>query len=103
MRTVVLTCGFVVLERALVPGADTSVPKLSATQIVEKNVAARGGLQAWRAVKTLSWSGKMDAGGNNRPALTMPGQQVSKAVPKPNPRPPHQAPLPFPPQLNRPP
>jgi outer membrane lipoprotein-sorting protein len=35
---------------------------LSAAQIVEKNVAARGGLQAWRAVQTLSVTGKMDAG-----------------------------------------
>jgi hypothetical protein len=36
---------------------------LSATEIVEKNVAARGGLQAWRGVKTLTLSGEMDAGG----------------------------------------
>jgi hypothetical protein len=35
---------------------------LSATQIVDKAVAARGGLQAWRAVQTLSVSGKLDAG-----------------------------------------
>src|SRR6266436_10318799 len=36
--------------------------KLSAAQIVEKHVAARGGLQAWRALQTLSVTGKMDAG-----------------------------------------
>jgi outer membrane lipoprotein-sorting protein len=42
--------------------AKTSVPKLSAAQVVEKNVAARGGLQAWHAVQTLSLAGKMDAG-----------------------------------------
>ena len=35
---------------------------LSATQILEKHVAARGGLQAWHAVQTMSWSGTMDAG-----------------------------------------
>jgi len=35
---------------------------LSATQIVDKHVAARGGLQAWHAVQTLSVSGKLDAG-----------------------------------------
>src|SRR6266852_4309563 len=35
---------------------------LSAAQIVEKHVAARGGLQAWRALQTLSVTGKMDAG-----------------------------------------
>jgi hypothetical protein len=37
-------------------------PKLSAEQIVAKHVAARGGQQSWRAVKTLSMSGRMDAG-----------------------------------------
>jgi outer membrane lipoprotein-sorting protein len=35
---------------------------LSAAQIADKHVAARGGLQAWRAVQTLSVSGKLDAG-----------------------------------------
>ena len=35
---------------------------LTAAQIVEKNIAARGGLQAGRGVQTLSWSGKLDAG-----------------------------------------
>ncbi|HYL13128.1 MAG TPA: hypothetical protein VEV41_08835 [Terriglobales bacterium] len=35
---------------------------LTAAQIGEKNVAARGGLQAWRAVQTMSWTGKMDVG-----------------------------------------
>jgi outer membrane lipoprotein-sorting protein len=44
------------------PSAQKAVPKLTATQIVDKNVAARGGLQAWRAVQTMTWKGKMDAG-----------------------------------------
>lgn len=43
--------------------------KYSAAEILDKNVAARGGLQAWRAVQTMSLSGKLGAGGNNRPAL----------------------------------
>ena len=38
---------------------------LTAAQIVEKNVAARGGLQAWRAVQAMSWAGKMDGGGGS--------------------------------------
>jgi outer membrane lipoprotein-sorting protein len=47
-----------------IAAADSKVtaPNLSATQIVEKHVAARGGQQAWRAVQTLSVTGKMDAG-----------------------------------------
>jgi outer membrane lipoprotein-sorting protein len=36
--------------------------KLSAAQIVEKHVAARGGLQALRGLQALSLSGKMEAG-----------------------------------------
>ena len=35
---------------------------LSAAQIVEKHVAARGGARAWQVVQTLSVSGKLDAG-----------------------------------------
>src|SRR5215469_17177477 len=45
---------------------------LSAAQVVEKNVAARGGLQAWRAVRTLSLEGKMGVGGNQRATLSVP-------------------------------
>ena len=39
-----------------------AAPRLEAAQIVEKFEAARGGLQAWRAVQTLSVTGKLDAG-----------------------------------------
>jgi len=36
--------------------------KLSATQVIEKHVAARGGQQAWHGVQSMSWNGKMDVG-----------------------------------------
>jgi outer membrane lipoprotein-sorting protein len=42
---------------------------LTAAQIVEKNVSAKGGPQAWRAVQTISFSGKMDAGGKQNVQL----------------------------------
>jgi outer membrane lipoprotein-sorting protein len=35
---------------------------LTAAQIVDKHVAARGGLQAWHGVQTLSITGKIEAG-----------------------------------------
>jgi outer membrane lipoprotein-sorting protein len=35
---------------------------LSAAQIVEKNVAARGGLAAWRHIQSMVWKGKMGGG-----------------------------------------
>jgi outer membrane lipoprotein-sorting protein len=43
--------------------------RLSAAQIAERNVAARGGLQAWRAVNTMVMSGQMDAGGKKNSTL----------------------------------
>lgn len=62
---------------ALVPlaavGTAAAAPTLSAAQIVEKNIAARGGAGAWRSVHTLSWSGKMEAGGNDQHYLKAPG------------------------------
>lgn len=38
-------------------------PALPLAKIVDRNVAARGGLAAWRAVSSLTMSGEMDAGG----------------------------------------
>jgi len=38
---------------------------LSAAQIADRNMAARGGLQAWRALQTQSIAGHMDAGTGN--------------------------------------
>ncbi len=35
----------------------------SAAQIADRNIKARGGLEAWRAVQTLTLSGKLEAGG----------------------------------------
>jgi hypothetical protein len=42
---------------------------LGVEQIVDRNVAARGGLAAWRDAKTLTISGEMDAGGKPNHAL----------------------------------
>ena len=47
---------------ALMVGAGAAPAKLSAEQIVAKHIAARGGLAAWHAIQSMSWSGKMDAG-----------------------------------------
>jgi len=45
--------------------ADTKSEGLTAEQIAERHVAARGGLAAWRAVQTMSWAGKMEANSGN--------------------------------------
>ena len=68
---ILISAGFAFSLNAA-PGASPTAPTLSAAQIVDKNVAARGGLQAWRAVQTLSMAGKLGAGGNQRAALSVP-------------------------------
>jgi outer membrane lipoprotein-sorting protein len=49
--------------------AEHAPASLGVDQIVERNVAARGGLAAWRAAKTLTIAGEMDAGGKPNHAL----------------------------------
>lgn len=89
-------------------GADqASAPaKLSAEQVVDRNVAARGGLEPWRAVHTMSLSGKLGAGGNQRASLQVPGAvsgarnaNLPSVVPQ---RPLEEVQLPFVMKLERP-
>ena len=67
---VLLTLLMSMTVSAAMAAADTkSAPgNLTAAQIVEKHVAARGGLQAWHAVQTLSVTGKIDAGNGDSAA-----------------------------------
>jgi hypothetical protein len=53
------------------PENKTAHGNLTAAQIVDKHVAARGGLQPWRAVQTMSLTGKMDAGAGDSPARAL--------------------------------
>lgn len=54
-----LSLGNAIAATAADPAGAT---RLTAAQIVERNVAARGGLEAWRRVQSISMAGKMDAG-----------------------------------------
>jgi hypothetical protein len=47
---------------AATAAAAPNLPKLTAQQIVDKNIAARGGLMAWKAVQSISYAGTLDAG-----------------------------------------
>jgi outer membrane lipoprotein-sorting protein len=49
--------------------------KLTAEQIAEKNVAARGGLDAWRKIQSMVWVGHMESSDPNVPRLTFALQQ----------------------------
>jgi hypothetical protein len=61
--SLILTLGFSLAQAA--PAT------LSAAQIVDKHVAARGGLAAWRALQTFSMSGKMDVGSGDSTARSL--------------------------------
>jgi hypothetical protein len=43
---------------------------LTAEQIVDKNVTARGGLAAWRKVESMVWMGHLESADPNMPRLT---------------------------------
>jgi hypothetical protein len=49
-----------------------SQTKLSGAEVMEKNVAARGRLQAWRAVQTLLYAGHLGAGTNQWATRQLP-------------------------------
>ena len=80
-----------------------AVVKLSAAQIVERNIAARGGLQAWHEVRTMSWSGKMEAGTGDTTARS---RRYTEAALMPKPRLSGQqdrnAPIVLPPNIGKP-
>lgn len=54
------------VSAALAVDTGHSKATLSATEIVDQNIHARGGLQAWHAVQALSFEGKIGAGGNRK-------------------------------------
>ena len=84
-RVTVLCWTLLALAPCFALGADgPASAKLSAATIVERNVAARGGLAAWQGVRTMSWSGKLDAGGNNQRLFKAPGMPAPPPVKDPN-------------------
>jgi hypothetical protein len=93
-----------VVAISIAAAADKALPRitLSASEIVNKNMAARGGLPAWRSVQTLSWEGKLGAGGNQRaPVPTPPPGKKGAKLPT-DPRPKEEVQLPFRMEMERP-
>jgi hypothetical protein len=84
--------------------ADNAKPQvnLSASDIVSKNVTARGGLQAWRSVKAMKWEGKMGAGGNQRAPIPTPAPGKKGMKLPTDPRPKDEVQLPFVMEMERP-
>jgi outer membrane lipoprotein-sorting protein len=80
----VLSRGLTLLALAAVLAPHPSMakappPKLSAEQIVAKNAAARGGLEAWRKVQTMLWMGHIES-----VHATVPSMQFMLAQQRPN-------------------
>jgi outer membrane lipoprotein-sorting protein len=67
MRRLLLACGcLAALAAPTTRAAEAKGPAgLSAAQIADRNVKARGGLKAWKAVHALKLSGELDAGGKS--------------------------------------
>jgi outer membrane lipoprotein-sorting protein len=62
-----LAACLLVLAHAALPAAAAD---LTAEQIVEKNAAARGGLEAWRKIRTMVWVGHVESA--NAPGSRLP-------------------------------
>ena len=103
-RKSLVICIFPAFAISLAAAEDLSPSRatLSAAVIVDKNVAARGGLQAWRAVQTMSLAGKLGAGGNQRATLPAPVLGGKSSQPVVPPRPAEEVQLPFVMELQRP-
>jgi len=58
---------------AAAPAQPVHVPPMTAAQVLDRHIAARGGAQAWKAVQALELSGKVDVGrgDNNARAMKM--------------------------------
>ncbi len=84
--------------------ADTAQMRsnISASEIANKNIASRGGLQAWRSVQAITWTGKLGAGGNRRsPVPVAPEGKKVSTLPT-DPRPAEEVQLPFRMEMQRP-
>ena len=87
---------------ALAAVTSTGDSKLTAGEIATRNAAARGGLEAWRAVTTLSWEGKLGAGGNRKAEVPEPVTKKKAAELPSDPRPKEEVQLQFVMDMQRP-
>jgi outer membrane lipoprotein-sorting protein len=71
----IISCGAIGATAA----AEVAKPPLTAAQIVDKNVAARGGLAAWHKVETMVWNGRVET--DKSPGV---GLQFMLAMKRPN-------------------
>jgi hypothetical protein len=68
----VLACAGAVVASAAAtvdPGAVSRITPLTAAQIVDRNIDARGGLEAWRKIQTMIWIGHIQSPHGPTPSL----------------------------------
>jgi hypothetical protein len=70
MKTAAIWVCFLCISIPAAASGTDSPPGLTASQIVEKNIAARGGLEAWRKVQSMTWVGHIESA--NAPAPNLP-------------------------------
>jgi hypothetical protein len=101
IRNTAILCTALALAAAMAAASEVPSSKvdLSATEVVAKNVAARGGLQSWKSVQTMTMEGKMAAGGNQRATVAVPGRMPGNGIVAP--RPDKEVELPFLMELKR--
>jgi hypothetical protein len=65
-------------SKPVVASRAAQLPSLTAAQVLDRHVAARGGAQAWKSVQSLQLSGKIDAGRGEGTARAMQMVEASK-------------------------
>jgi hypothetical protein len=75
MRPIVVAALAAFLAHAAYAKEAAYPAKLTAEQIVDKNVAARGGLEAWRKIQSMVWQGHMESADPGVPQLAFTLEQ----------------------------
>jgi hypothetical protein len=65
-------------EVAVLAETDPGGPLPSAARIVERNIAARGGLEAWRRIETMVWEGHAQSGWTPTVPFTLEQKRPNK-------------------------
>lgn len=97
LQKIVVTGTMLMFAISVAAAADSAQPRanLTASEVVSRNIAARGGLQAWKSIRTMSWTGKLGAGGNQRAPIPVPEPGKKGAALPTDPRPKDEVQLPF--------
>jgi hypothetical protein len=75
MRRIVVAAFLAPLAAAALGAGATAGTELTAEQIVERNVAARGGVEAWRKIDTMMWYGHLESARAQLPSMPFTMQQ----------------------------